>query len=151
MLVGKKASVDGSVMVTHSMDEANNDFRLVYVPAKTHPLASQRPVYHDHEIYPRLVSADVSPSYAPRPDEPQFPVSKPIGSIPQVNHTYGFLDLSYGALNEHQLAIGESTCSARTVGKPGDGSPGSGTALFWVGPILLHVKPPAASADPCPA
>ena len=138
MLVGKDASVDGSVMVSHSMDEANNDFRLVAVPARDYadPAAAPRPVYHDHEIYPRLVSAAVSPGYAPRPGEPQFPPTAPIGSIPQVAHTHAFLDLSYGALNEHQLGIGESTCSARTVGRPGDGT--NGTALFWVGE-LSHV------------
>ena len=35
ILVGKKASEDGSVMVSHS-DDGMNDARLVYVPAGDH-------------------------------------------------------------------------------------------------------------------
>jgi len=135
LLVGRNATVDGSVLVTHSMDEANNDFRLVYVPAKDYsdPDTSARPVYVDYEDYPRVVSSDISPNYAPTGMQN---ASVPIGHIPQVSHTYGFLDLSYGALNEHNLAIGESTCSAKTVGLPVS-TPG-GKALFWVGE-LSHV------------
>ena len=135
LLVGRKASADGSVLVSHSMDEANNDFRLVHVPAKNYTLPAQRPVYADQEDYPRVVDAAISPSYAPSLSGGLAP-SVPIGSIPQVAHTYAFLDLSYGAVNEHQVAIGESTCSAVTVGKP-ISVPG-GRALFWVGE-LSHV------------
>merc|ERR1719197_1807416 len=38
---------------------------------------------------------------------------KKIGEIPQVNHTYAYSYLSYGVMNEHKLAFGESTCSGR--------------------------------------
>jgi len=130
LLVGRNATIDGSVFVTHSMDEANNDFRLIHVPAKNHTLPAQRPVYPDYENYPRVVSADIAPDYAPVGNQT---VSTPLGTIPQVAHTYAFLDLSYGAVNEHQLAIGESTCSAVTVGLPNN-VPG-GQAMFWVGEL----------------
>lgn len=38
---------------------------------------------------------------------------KPIGSIPQVESTYGFINTAYPCLNEKQLAIGESTFGGR--------------------------------------
>jgi dipeptidase len=36
-----------------------------------------------------------------------------IGEIPQVAHTYAFLNTAYPSMNEHQLAIGESTFGGR--------------------------------------
>jgi len=45
--VGKGASADGSVMITHTDDMglATNDLRLVRVPAATHEKGALRPVY----------------------------------------------------------------------------------------------------------
>ena len=38
--------------------------------------------------------------------------SKAVGEIAQVNHTYAYWEETYGVMNEFQLSIGESTCSA---------------------------------------
>jgi dipeptidase len=57
----------------------------------------------------------LSPEYAPVDGQQEF---VPIGQIPQVRETYAYWDFDYGVQNEMGLAIGESTCTAKTVGWP---------------------------------
>jgi dipeptidase len=38
---------------------------------------------------------------------------EPTGVIPQVEHTYGYINTAYPCMNEHQLAVGESTFGGR--------------------------------------
>ena len=60
-------------MATHSDDGAYGaDSRLLLTPAADHAPGSMRPVYYDTEDYPH----DPSPG------------QKPIGYIPEVNHTF---------------------------------------------------------------
>ena len=89
-IVGKDATVDGSVLVTHSNDgEFETDPRLVSVPAMDYPEGSLRPVYFSPENYPRYVgTARNVPEYYPKGDETPF---EPIGHIPQVPHTFSYL------------------------------------------------------------
>lgn len=42
-LTGKKATLDGSVMLSHS-DDGLNDARMIYVPAMDHEPGTLRPV-----------------------------------------------------------------------------------------------------------
>eukprot|EP00668_Euglena_longa_P001844 GGOE01002164.1.p1 GENE.GGOE01002164.1~~GGOE01002164.1.p1 ORF type:complete len:644 (+),score=192.42 GGOE01002164.1:276-1934(+) len=53
--------------------------------------------------------------YEPKGDQKVF---KPVGSIPQVRHTYAYFDQNYGLTNEVGLSISESTAAAKTVGWP---------------------------------
>ncbi|GMF39497.1 unnamed protein product [Phytophthora fragariaefolia] len=55
-----------------------------------------------------------------------------IGSIPEVAQTFAYIEGAYGIINEHQVAIGESTCSARFWTKP---LTQGGEALFDVGEL----------------
>ena len=130
-LVGRNASADGSVFVTHSDDgEGNPDARLAVVPARTHAPGSTRPVWPDLEDNPRFVGTARGATYAPGVSVPaDTPPTAPIGAIPQVPSTYAYLEGNYGIMNERQLSIGESTCSGRFVASAiGAG----GDALFCV-------------------
>ena len=126
-IVGKKASADGSVMVSHS-DDGLGDARLVYVPAKDHKPGSMRPVYYSHcaldfkpqwggTVSHRIVDGKRAPLYDTKGD----PKSVPLGFIPQVAHTYAYFDANYGIMNEHQLSIGECTDKAKVEPEPAPG------------------------------
>ena len=84
LLVGKKASVDGSVMISYAAD--------------SHILCG--------ELY-RWPAADWAPGTML--DIVEWDTGKPLGQIPQVAHTYSVV----GNMNEHQLAITESTFGGR--------------------------------------
>lgn len=132
-LAGPEATTDGSVLVSHSNDgEFETDPRLVKVPAQDYPPSSFRPVYFSPESYPRYVGKERGvPEYYPDADEDEDdPSFAPIGYIPQVTHTFAYLEETYGAVNEHQVGIGESTCSG-VFGAAPLGAP-NGTAMLSV-------------------
>lgn len=122
MVVGREATVDGSVIVAHSDDDVADE-RVIYVPAAKHDEESERFVYYDDcslghnseynatELR-RYIGHDRGPGYEPKPEEPYGP-SKPLGRIRQVGETYAYFDSNYGVMNEHQLMIGECTCGAK--------------------------------------
>ncbi|MFP4657709.1 MAG: dipeptidase [Desulfonatronovibrionaceae bacterium] len=123
-IVGKKASKDGSVMVSHS-DDGLGDARLIHVPAMDHEPGSRRTVYYtpcslgykekwNKSRTQRLITDTRGPGYK----NPDLPQSKPLGYIPQVRHTYAYFDANYGLMNEHQLSIGECTDKAKVHPEP---------------------------------
>lgn len=95
------------------------------VPAKDWPKGAMRPLYMYRDQYPVVVSVNRGATWDPsnlQGNEEQLaswgnesPVS---GHIPQVEHTYALLEGGYAIMNEHQVAIGESTCAARFYGTP---------------------------------
>lgn len=121
-IVTKGASADGSVMVSHSDDNDLGDQSIVFVPARDWPEGAKRPVYDSAVavqpnpatntfLVPRLADADRAPGYAHK----GAPRSIPIGFIPQVRHTFAYIDGNYGIMNEHGLMFGECTDGAHNT------------------------------------
>lgn len=143
-IVGKNATTDGSVLVSHSNDgEFKTDPRLVKVSARDWPEGSLRPVFFSPEDYPRYVGTDRGvPEYYPKSnDDTPF---RPIGYIPQPVHTFAYLEETYGSVNEHQVAVGESTCSA-VFGAVPLGAP-NGTALLSIDQLTQIAMERASTA-----
>lgn len=84
LMAGKGATTDGSVMMSYSADSHNLYGYLHHSPATDWPAGSMRKIT-------------------------DWDTGKPLGEIPQVAHTYNVV----GNMNEHQLAIGESTWGGR--------------------------------------
>ena len=84
LLVGKNASADGSVMISYSADSHTLYGELYYWPAADHAAGSMRQIT-------------------------EWDSGKPLGQIPEVAHTYAVI----GNMNEHALAITESTWGGR--------------------------------------
>ncbi len=80
LIAGPNATTDGSVLVTYAADSHNLYGMLTHTPAADHAPGSIRKVV-------------------------EWDTGKPLGSIPQIPHTYNVV----GNMNEHQVAIGEST------------------------------------------
>ncbi len=96
--VGKDATYDGSVMTSHTDDSHRTRSWMQMVAAKDWPEGSTVAMYKRVQDNTKAM-----PIYA----------HNKIGEIPQVPHTYAFLNTAYPAMNEHQLAIGESTFGGR--------------------------------------
>ena len=84
LLVGKKASIDGSVMISYAADSHGLYGEMYHWPAAT---------------WPKGATLDVV----------EWDTGKPLGTIAQVERTYN----GVGNMNEHQLAITESTFGGR--------------------------------------
>lgn len=93
ILVGKKASTDGSVITSHTCD-GNYRTWLRIEPAATYDDTATHKVYKG-SMHTETPWDTRSLKYA--------------GSIPQVKQTYAYLNTSYPSMNEKQLAIGETT------------------------------------------
>ena len=141
--IGPKATKDGSTLAIHTDDAGWGaaDYRMVKVPARDHAPGAQRAVYAYAQGYPRLVATDRGAAYAPRPGADNLTV--PLGYIPEVAHTFAYFDQDYGMINEQQLALAESTTTARTAGWAlNDG----GHNLFGIGALSRIALERCASA-----
>lgn len=125
-LAGGSGSATGSPMTTHTGDCAECDWRVNKVPARDWPEGSMRPVWLITATYPRQVREDRGYTWKKENLEhmPQRPLWEKqengfiLGYIPQVAHTYALIEGMYGIMNEHQVAIGESTCAAKLYAAP---------------------------------
>lgn len=84
-LISKGASADGSVMITYAADSHVLYGELYFRPAKDYPEGSWLEIY-------------------------EWDTGKHLGRIKQVPHTYSVV----GNMNEHQVAIGETTYGGRS-------------------------------------
>ncbi len=105
VMVGKDASVDGSVMTTHTADCGFCDWTWRYVPAADHEPGSMRKIIHIAQL--ETFPPDVGLKYD------LVKKRDAVLEIPQVPHTYGYLHGAFGYMNDFQLAIGESTIGCR--------------------------------------
>ncbi len=84
LIAGKKATVDGSTMITYAADSHTLYGFLEHMPAADHKPGSMRKI-HDWDT------------------------GKYLGEIPEVAHTYKVV----GNINEHQVTVAESTWGGR--------------------------------------
>jgi dipeptidase len=95
---GRLATIDGSVITSHTDDSHRTRSSIFIQPAKDYPEGAMCDIT-------KRVPCDTfaMPLY----------VYKKIGEIPQVSHTYAYVNSAYPCINEKQLAIGESTFGGR--------------------------------------
>lgn len=97
IMVGRKASTDGSVITSHTCD-GNYRTWMDIVPAQT----------FDRDTTVAVVKGRMHTDHATGSRG-----MKTAGEIPQSKSVYRFLNTSYPCLNEKQLGIGETTISGR--------------------------------------
>lgn len=104
--VGKKASYDGSVMTSHTDDSHRTRAWMDIQPAEKHKPGDNVTMYKR-----KSTDSLTMPAYK----------HTPIGSIPQVKATHGYINTAYPCMNDAQLAIGESTFGGRSCLKSDEG------------------------------
>jgi dipeptidase len=97
IMVGKKASADGSVITSHTCD-GNYRTWMNLVPSQL----------YERDTVTGIYSGGMHTEYTT--DQSKVILK---GSIPQVRSTYRYLNTAYPCLNEKQLGIGETTITGR--------------------------------------
>lgn len=95
VMVGKKASANGEVLVSYTCD-GWYDHRLVVVPGGTHKKGE-------------MVDVNQNVCIQTRGNTPL----KKVGQIPQVEKTYTYFHVGYPIMNEKSVVMGEYTWSGR--------------------------------------
>lgn len=93
--VGKDASADGSVIISHT--DTGPDSRIYVVPGQKFKPGAKAPVYWG-----------IQDASLPLKNDGEI-----LGYIPQVEETYTYFHSAYSHVNEHQLGIAESTTDQR--------------------------------------
>ena len=105
VIVGRKASADGSTMTSHSCDSNTDRTWVNLVPHMKHRPGTMATIYMEPK----------------RTKGPNDPDRFEMGEIPQVHETYAFINTAYPVMNEHQLAIGETTFGGKRELKSDEG------------------------------
>lgn len=101
LIVAKGASVDGSVMISYSADSHTLYGELYHWAARDWAAGTMRPII-------------------------EWDTNKPLGFIPEVAHTYNVV----GNMNEHQVAIAETTWGGRSELADSDGIMDYGSLIY---------------------
>ncbi len=101
ILVGKDASVDGSVMTTHTCDCGTCDWTWRHIPAADHKPGSTRRILHISQ-YKTWPPSEGLKWELVKKDYAGF-------DIPEVPHTYAYHHGMFGYMNENQVGLGESS------------------------------------------
>ena len=107
--VGKKATTDGSTIVTHNDDSGVADFRLWLLKGAEHKEGETRPIVidsHDYIDYSKWPVVDYSANRNKR--------ALVLAEIPQPKKTYTYMHSRYSFMNEMGVAMGETTCGVST-------------------------------------
>lgn len=105
ILVGKDASTDGSTMATHSADCGVCDWTWRHIPSEEYKPGAMRKIYHKGQL-------SKWPSEGGMKGEAYRDMFAGL-EIPQVERTYAYKHSVFGYMNEHQLAMGESSIGCR--------------------------------------
>ncbi len=105
IMVGKSASVDGSVMTTHTCDCGLCDWTWRFIPAADYKPDSTRKIYHIDQF--RTWPPETGLKWDVYKND--FTGLE----IPQVPHTFAYVQGAFGYMNDQQVAIGESTIGAQ--------------------------------------
>jgi dipeptidase len=104
--VGRQATFDGSVITSHTDDSHRTRAWMNIVPPERHRRRDKVTMYKREPD-----DSGAMPKYK----------HTPIGEIPQVRETFGFINTAYPCMNTEQLAIGESTFGGRETLKSEEG------------------------------
>ncbi|CAD7946208.1 unnamed protein product [Amoebophrya sp. A120] len=158
--MGPNATAEGvGALVSQTSDgEGDEDYRVIFVPARNRTAQPSRPLFYPLEGTPRLVApTTISPEYGPfHPDDRP---TEPLGFIPEfeadeenffdvapsqsktgetkirvtTDHefTFPYYDGSYALMSDY-LGIAEATCSARLYALPKNDPSGKGHALLSI-------------------
>jgi dipeptidase len=101
IMAGKEATIDGSIITTHTADCGICDWTWRKVPAANHKPGEMRKLYHISQIK----------TWPPKEGLKWDLIKKDLTGvkIPEPAHTYGYMHGVFGYMNDQQLAIGEST------------------------------------------
>jgi dipeptidase len=97
---GRTATVDGSVITSHTDDSHRTRSWIDIIPARTYAKGATQDMFKREPC-----DTLAMPTYS----------NIKIGEIPQIASTFGFINSAYPCLNDHQLAMGESTFGGRDV------------------------------------
>ncbi|MBP9998616.1 MAG: C69 family dipeptidase, partial [Bacteroidales bacterium] len=93
IVVGRTASADGSVITSHTCDGVSHTWVSIEKAA-------------DHKAG---TTTDLRKNWRKTRSRDDVKDIKVVGSIPQVPHTFAYLNTGYPSMNEKQVGIGETT------------------------------------------